>query len=100
MDCGPPGSSVQGIVQARVLEWVAISFSKGSSRPGTEPASPALAGRFFATEPLGKQYIIIPILLMETQNIQPALGERVSASSGVKTPVSSVSVLPAAKGTA
>ena len=33
MDCSPPGSSVHGILQARRLEWVAISFSKGSSRP-------------------------------------------------------------------
>ena len=33
MDCSPPGSSVHGILQARVLEWVAISFSRGSSRP-------------------------------------------------------------------
>ena len=32
-DCSPPGSSVDGILQARVLEWVAISFSRGSSRP-------------------------------------------------------------------
>ena len=31
MDCSPPGSSVQGILQARVLEWAAISFSRGSS---------------------------------------------------------------------
>ena len=31
MDCSPPGSSVHGIFQARVLEWVAISFSRGSS---------------------------------------------------------------------
>ena len=30
MDCSPPGSSVQGILQARILEWVAISFSRGS----------------------------------------------------------------------
>ena len=30
MDCSPPGSSVQGILQARTLEWVAISFSKGA----------------------------------------------------------------------
>ena len=29
MDCSPPGSSVHGIFQARILEWVAISFSKG-----------------------------------------------------------------------
>ena len=31
IDCRPPGSSVQEILQARILEWVAISFSKGSS---------------------------------------------------------------------
>ena len=31
MDCSPPGSSIHGIFQARVLEWVAISFSRGSS---------------------------------------------------------------------
>ena len=33
MDCNPPGSSVHGIFQARVLEWIAISFSRGSSQP-------------------------------------------------------------------
>ena len=33
VDCSLPGSSVHGILQARVLEWVAISFSRGSSRP-------------------------------------------------------------------
>ena len=33
MDCGPPGSSVHEIFQARILEWVAISSSRGSSRP-------------------------------------------------------------------
>ena len=33
MDCSPPGSSVHGILQAGILEWVATSFSRGSSRP-------------------------------------------------------------------
>ena len=33
MDCSPPGSSVHGILQARILEWVAIIFSRGSSQP-------------------------------------------------------------------
>ena len=33
MDCSPPASSVHGILQARTLEWVVISFSRGSSRP-------------------------------------------------------------------
>ena len=42
MDCTLQGSSVHGISQARVLEWVAISFSRGSSRPRDEPGSPAL----------------------------------------------------------
>ena len=41
MDCSPPGSSVHGISQARTLEWVAISFSRGSSWPRDPPAFPA-----------------------------------------------------------
>ena len=49
-----PGSSVPGISQVRILEWGAISSSRGYPDPGTEPASPALAGRFFITEPPGK----------------------------------------------
>ena len=54
MDCSLPGSSIRGIYQARIPEWVAISSSRGSSDPGVEPASlvfPALAGRFFTPEP-------------------------------------------------
>ena len=52
MDCSLPGSSVRGILQARTLEWIAMPFSRGSSRPGIEPlslVSSALAGRFFTT---------------------------------------------------
>ena len=37
MDCSPPGSSVHGILQARILEWVAISSSRGSSGPESNP---------------------------------------------------------------
>ena len=51
MDCSPPGSSVHGILQARILEWVAISSTRDPPYPGIEPASPALAGRSFTTEP-------------------------------------------------
>ena len=36
MDCGPPGSSVYGILQARILEWVAMVSSRGSSQPRDE----------------------------------------------------------------
>ena len=53
MDYSLPGSSVHGIFQARVLEWVAISFSRGSSRPGIEPESPALQADAFKGFPGG-----------------------------------------------
>ena len=62
MDCSPPGTSVHGVSQARVLEWAAISFSRDLLHPGIElkpPASPALVGRFFTTEPPGKSTLIV-----------------------------------------
>ena len=54
MDCSLPGSSVHGILQARILERVAISFSRGSSDPGTESGSPALQADSLWSEPPGK----------------------------------------------
>ena len=47
MDCSPPGSSVPGILQARILEWVASPFSRGYSQPRIEPRSSHVAGGFF-----------------------------------------------------
>ena len=49
-NCSLPGSSVHGILQARVLKWVAIPFSRGSSNPGIEPWSPALQADFLPFE--------------------------------------------------
>ena len=43
-DCSPPGSSVHGISQARILEWVAFPSPGDLLDPGMEPVSPALAG--------------------------------------------------------
>ena len=43
-DCSVPGSSVYGILQARILEWVAISSSGDLSHPGIEPESPGKSG--------------------------------------------------------
>ena len=45
MYCSPPGSSIHGLCQARILEWVAISFSRGSSRPRDRTQVSRLAGR-------------------------------------------------------
>ena len=47
MDCSPPGSSVHGILQARILKWVAISYSRGSSPPRDWTRVSCIAGRFF-----------------------------------------------------
>ena len=54
MDCSPPGSSVHGILQARILKWFAISSSRGSSQSRDRTCISCLAGRFFTTEPSGK----------------------------------------------
>ena len=59
VDHSPPGFSVHGILQARILDWVAISSSRGSSWLRIEPtslASPALAARFFTTGASGKPW--------------------------------------------
>ena len=47
MDCSPPGSSVCGILQARILEWIAILFSRGSFQPEDCTQVSCVAGRFF-----------------------------------------------------
>ena len=52
LNCSLPGSSVLGILQARILEWVAIFFSRGSSQPWISYT----AGRFFTTESPGKPW--------------------------------------------
>ena len=53
MDCTLSGSSVHGILQARILEWVAISLGDVPD-PGVEPRSPALQADALSSEPPGK----------------------------------------------
>ena len=50
LDCSPPGSCVHGVLQARILEWVAMPSSRGSS----QPTSPALQADSLSPEPPGK----------------------------------------------
>ena len=57
MDYSPPGSSVHGILQARILEWIAFTFLGDLPHPSIEPRSPALQADSFSSEPLGKPYI-------------------------------------------
>ena len=58
MDNSPPGSSVHGIFQARVLEWFAISLFRGSSQPTDQTW---IAGGFFTTEPPGKTFVLTKV---------------------------------------
>ena len=59
MDCSPPGFSVHGILQARTLEWAAISFSRGSSPPRDPTCIFCIAREFFITEPPGKPQFLV-----------------------------------------
>ena len=58
MDCSPPGSSVRGILQARILEWVAIPSSRGSSRPRDQTPLSCVEGRFFTIRATDEQVSI------------------------------------------
>ena len=66
IDYNPPGSPVHGILQARILEWVAISFFRQSPDPGIKLRSPALAGGFFITITTWETVFIIYITLNPT----------------------------------
>ena len=60
-DCDPPASSVHGILQARIVEWVSISPSREYPQliKPKSPAAPSLAGVFFTIKPLGKPNCVV-----------------------------------------
>jgi len=58
MDCSPPGSSVHGILQARLLEWLTIPFSRESSQSKDEPSCPALKVDSLPFEPPEKPTLL------------------------------------------
>ena len=66
LDSSPPGSSVHGTVQARILECIAISFSRGSSRPRDQTRASCLAVGSFTTEPPGKIKYTLDLIQMHT----------------------------------
>ena len=59
MDSSPPGSSVSGILQARILKWVAISSSRGSSQPMDQTLVSCVAGELFIAEPWWKDFFVL-----------------------------------------
>ena len=59
MDCSQPGSSVHGILQARILDWVAMPSSRGSSWLRDQTCVSCIAGAIFTTEPPGKPFSLL-----------------------------------------
>ena len=59
MDCSPPGSSVHGILQARILEWLSFPSPGDLPDPGIKPKLPALEGNVLTTKLPGKSPKII-----------------------------------------
>ena len=72
MDYRLPGSSVRAILQAKLLEWVAISSSRWSSPHRDWTHISCLAGRFFTTEPPGKP---CPLLYLQTDSMDMSLSK-------------------------
>ena len=75
MDRGPPGSSVYGNIQARILEWVAISFSRGSTWTRDQTHVFCIIGTFFTSELPGKSLLVVRscysllVVSMKSKNI-------------------------------
>ena len=81
MDCSLPGSSVHGIFQARMLEWVAISFFRGSSQLKDQTWVSYIAGIFFTFDLPGKPKKLVTVLKISTnsfcipEDCGPTVGE-------------------------
>ena len=74
----PPGSSVHGLLQARILKWVATSYSRGSSQPRDQMWILFFFGRlFFTTEPPGK-----PKSMEQTLKAEGAVAKRKAVAPG------------------
>ena len=70
-----PGSSVHGIFQARILEWAAISYSRGSSQPRDRTRISCIASEFFTAEPPGKSKLALGAsIVLAKKSVQVFLG--------------------------
>ena len=88
MDWGLPDFSVHGIFLARILEWVAIPYSRGSSQPKDETLILALVGGFLTPVPLGKALVAYKknpnyVIVLEVKNLRSVSLAKVEALSGL-----------------
>ena len=70
MDCSLPGSSIHGIFQARILEWVAVSFSRGSPQPKNQTWVSCTAGRLYHLSHQGSPELLLGALHI-LENVTP-----------------------------
>ena len=78
MDYSWPGSSVHGILQVRILEWVAIPFCRGSSQPRDQTWSPALQADSLPSELQSLTYHTVGVFLIDSLKV---IGLRINPSS-------------------
>ena len=84
MDYSPPGSSVHGILQSRILEWVATPSCRGSSWPRDWTrisCVSSIAGRFFTTKPPGKPHHRACGILIHQPGMEPPVAPALGAQS-------------------
>ena len=98
MDCSMPGSSVHGILQARILGWVAMSFSRGFSWPRDQTWVSCFAGRHFTMwttrEALTPEKVGVEYFQIKKKNVIFQMGEkRLGSTIGLKTSTSGTPVL-------
>ena len=97
MDCSPPGSSVHGISQARILEWVAIAFSRGSSQPRDQTCISYIAGGFFTAEPPGKLKSHFSVMIIIGLTNQKRKKRKGGKGKRLRNPFASVVCTPVAE---
>ena len=78
IDCSPPSSSVHGSLQAKILEWVAISSCRGSSRPRDWTCVSYTAGGFLTTEPHGKPWFCPQITFLSQASFTQISNRKIS----------------------
>ena len=76
MECSPPASSVHGILQARILEWVPISFSRGFSQPTDQTQLSCIAGKQLKQENVDSHAYTSHSQTLESKNYRASLESR------------------------
>ena len=93
-DCSPLGSSVHGILQAKILEWVAIPFSNGCSKPRDQTQFSCIASRFFTRRNINNlRYADDTTLMAESEELKSLLMKVKSEKGGLKLNIQKTKIM-------